>query len=100
MRKQNKGPIAHISKRSSLPWYGGLAIRGAAILLALIACAVVTTALTGEDPIGVYATMFTGAFGTKRKAWILGQQFCCASPWRSPPLSRCASGTWAARARS
>ena len=73
MRKQNKGPIAHISKRSSLPWYGGLAIRGAAILLALIACAVVTTALTGEDPIGVYATMFTGAFGTKRKAWILGQ---------------------------
>ena len=73
MRKQNKGPIAHISMRSSLPWYGGLAIRGAAILLALVVCAIVTTALTGEDPIGVYATMFSGAFGTKRKAWILGQ---------------------------
>ena len=32
-----------------------------------------TTALTGENPIGVYKTMFAGAFGTKRKAWILGQ---------------------------
>ena len=73
MRKQNKGPIAHISKRSSLPWYGGWAIRGAAILLALVVCAVVTPALPGEDPLGVYATMFSGAFGTKRKAWILGQ---------------------------
>ena len=73
MRKQTKAPIVHISKRSALPWYGAWAIRGAAILLALVVCAFVTTALTGEDPIGVYKTMFAGAFGTKRKAWILGQ---------------------------
>ena len=73
MRKQSKAPIVHISKRSALPWYGAWAIRGAAILLALVVCAFVTTALTGEDPIGVYKTMFVGAFGTKRKAWILGQ---------------------------
>lgn len=73
MRKQTRGPIVHISKRSALPWYGSLAVRGTAILLALVVCAIVTTALTGEDPIGVYKTMFAGAFGTKRKAWILGQ---------------------------
>ena len=73
MRKQTKAPIVHISKRSALPWYGAWAIRGAAILLALVVCAFVTTALTGENPIGVYKTMFVGAFGTKRKAWILGQ---------------------------
>lgn len=74
MHKQNGGmPVLHISKRGSLPWYGAWAIRGAAILLALVVCAVVTTALTGEDPIGVYKTMFQGAFGTRRKAWILGQ---------------------------
>lgn len=73
MRKQTRGPIVHISKRSALPWYGSLAVRGTAILLALVVCAFVTTALTGEDPIGVYKTMFAGAFGTKRKAWILGQ---------------------------
>ena len=73
MRKQSKAPIVHISKRSALPWYGAWAIRGAAILLALVVCGVVTTALTGLNPIGVYKTMFEGAFGTQRKAWILGQ---------------------------
>ena len=73
MRKQNRGPILHISKRSALHWYQAWGIRAAAIVLALIVCAVVTTALTGENPIGVYKTMFAGAFGTKRKAWILGQ---------------------------
>ena len=73
MRKQNLGPILHISKRSALHWYQAWGIRAAAIVLALIVCAVVTTALTGENPIGVYKTMFAGAFGTKRKAWILGQ---------------------------
>ena len=73
MRKQNRGPILHISKRSALHWYQAWGIRAAAIVLALIVCAVVTTALTGENPVGVYKTMFAGAFGTKRKAWILGQ---------------------------
>ena len=73
MRKQTKAPIVHISKRSALPWYGAWAIRGGAILLALVVCGIVTTALTGLNPIGVYKTMFAGAFGTKRKAWILGQ---------------------------
>lgn len=73
MRKQNRGPVLHISKRSALHWYQAWGIRAAAIVLALIVCAVVTTALTGENPIGVYKTMFAGAFGTKRKAWILGQ---------------------------
>ena len=73
MRKQNRSPILHISKRSALTWYQAWGIRAAAIVLALIVCAIVTTALTGEDPIGVYKTMFAGAFGTQRKAWILGQ---------------------------
>ena len=73
MAKKNSGPVLHISKRDNLPWYGAWAIRGAAILLALVVCAFVTTALTGENPLGVYKTMFQGAFGSKRKMWILGQ---------------------------
>ena len=73
MAKKNSGPVLHISKRDNLPWYGAWAIRGAAVLLALVVCAFVTTALTGENPLGVYKTMFQGAFGTKRKMWILGQ---------------------------
>ena len=73
MAKKNSGPVLHISKRDNLPWYGAWAIRGTAILLALVVCAFVTTALTGENPLGVYKTMFQGAFGSKRKMWILGQ---------------------------
>ena len=73
MAKKKSGPVLHISKRDSLPWYGAWAIRGAAILLALVVCAFVTTALTGENPLGVYKAMFQGAFGSKRKMWILGQ---------------------------
>ena len=73
MAKKNSGPVLHISKRDNLPWYGAWAIRGTAILLALVVCAFVTTALTGENPLGVYKTMFQGTFGSKRKMWILGQ---------------------------
>ena len=85
MAKQSS--VMHISKRDSLPWYGAWAIRGAAIVLALIVCAVVTTALTGEDPVGVYKTMFAGAFGTPRKLWILGQNLAillCVSLAETP----------------
>lgn len=59
----------HISKRASLPWYKAWAIRGAAILAALVVCAVVTMLMTGENPIGIYQTIFYGAFGTARRSW-------------------------------
>ena len=68
-----KAPLFHISKRRSLPWYVSWCVRLCAIVLALIVCAVVTTALTGENPLAVYKTMWTGAFGTSRKTWILAQ---------------------------
>ena len=71
MAKQSS--VLHISKRDNLPWYKAWAIRGAAILLAAVVCGVVTAGLTGQNPLAVYKTMFDGAFGTKRKMWILGQ---------------------------
>ncbi len=64
-----KQKLFHLSKRKELPWYGAWAIRGAAIVLALLVCAVVTTALTGENPFAIYKTMWAGAFGTKRRIW-------------------------------
>lgn len=73
MNKQNKGPLVHIVKRAALPWYGAWGIRALAILLALVACALVTTITTGENPIQVYAAMIDGAFGTTRKTWITFQ---------------------------
>ncbi len=68
-----RSSVLHISKRDNLPWYKTWAIRGAAILLAALVCGVVTAGLTGQNPLAVYKTMFDGAFGTKRKMWILGQ---------------------------
>ena len=73
MNKQSKGPLVHIVKRGSLPWYGAWGIRALAIVLALIACALVTTVTTGENPIQVYAAIIDGAFGTARKTWITFQ---------------------------
>ena len=73
MNKQNQGPLVHIVKRGAQPWYCAWGIRAAAIVLALLACALVTTLLTGENPIQIYATMIAGAFGTTRKIWILLQ---------------------------
>ena len=69
-KKQN---LFHISKRDALPWYQRVLIRGGAILLALIVCALVTMLLTGENPISIYGTIFYGAFGTARKSWVTFQ---------------------------
>ena len=68
-----KAPLFHISKRRSLPWYLSWCVRLCAIILALVVFAVFSTALTGENPIAIYKTMWAGAFGTSRKIWILAQ---------------------------
>ena len=64
-----KQKLFHLSKRKEMPWYGAWAIRGAAILLALVVCGFVTTAMTGENPVAIYKTMWEGAFGTSRRIW-------------------------------
>ena len=60
----------HIVKRDALPWYQAVGIRAVAIVLALVLCGILTTITTGIDPIEVYKSIFTGAFGTERKTWI------------------------------
>ena len=69
----HKQSLFHISKRDILPWYQAMLIRGGAIVLALIVCALVTMLLTGENPISIYGTIFYGAFGTARKSWVTFQ---------------------------
>ena len=66
-------PLVHISRRAALPWYKAWGIRAAAIVLALVVCGLITTLLTGEDPIALYLSMLDGAFGTSRRAWVLMQ---------------------------
>lgn len=73
MNKKQSGPLFHISKRAALPWYRAWGIRVLAIILALIVSALITGVTTGLDPLKIYATIFTGAFGTARKSWITAQ---------------------------
>ena len=68
-----KTSLFHIAKRDALPWYQATLIRGCAILLALVVCALVKMLMTGENPFSIYATIFKGAFGTARKTWVTFQ---------------------------
>ena len=70
MNDKNKEPLFHIVKRAALPWHQSMGIRAAAIVLALLLCAVVTTITTGINPLQVYQSIFAGAFGSTRKIWI------------------------------
>ena len=66
--------MIHITKRKEMPLAQTLAVRLAAIVVALVVCGIVTTLMTGINPIAVYATMVKGAFGSARKVWILLQE--------------------------
>ena len=72
-KKKSREPLIHITKRGAIPWHKALVIRGSAILLALIFAGIITTLLTGENPIKVYVTIFNGSFGSLRRLWVLGQ---------------------------
>ena len=73
MHNKVREPLFHIVKRDTLPWYQAWGIRAVAIVLALPLCALITTLCTHLNPIKVFGTMFSGAFGSPRKIWILGQ---------------------------
>ena len=73
MDKKNRGPLCHIVKRPAIPWYQAWGIRLAALILALLFCAVVTMVLTGDNPISIYLTIYEGSFATPRRFWVLMQ---------------------------
>ena len=66
-------PLFHIVKRGELPWYISWGVRAAAIVLALICCGVISMLVTSENPIGIYATIIDGSFGSNRKFMVLLQ---------------------------
>ena len=69
-----KTPLFHISKRGALPWYRAWMIRAIGIIAALILCALVTTVLTGVNPLQVYVTIFKGSFASARRFWDMLQK--------------------------
>lgn len=70
---KTKQPLFHIVKRGELPWYITWGIRAAAIILALACCGLISTLVTSEDPIQIFATIFDGSFGSNRKFMVLLQ---------------------------
>ena len=71
MNKKTKSPLFHIVKRGEMPRWQNIMIHLAALLLALVFCGILTTLLTGLNPLKVYGTMFFGNFGTERKTWVM-----------------------------
>ena len=70
---KTREPVFHIVKRGEMSWRFSWAIRAAAVLLALVCCGVITTVVTGENPIQIFATIIDGSFGSSRKFMVLLQ---------------------------
>ena len=66
-------PLFHVSRRAALPWYTAWGIRAAALVIALLACALITNLITGLNPLEVYGTIWQGSFGSARRTWVLFQ---------------------------
>ena len=64
-------PFILMSKRAeALPAWKSWGIRLIAFLLSLVVCGFVIMAVSGLNPVQVYATMAKGALGTSKKAWV------------------------------
>jgi len=70
---KTKEPLFHIVKRGEMAWYFSWGIRAAAVVLALVCCGVITTVVTSENPIRIFATIIDGSFGSSRKFMVLLQ---------------------------
>lgn len=69
MKKMN----FHIVKREPMAWYFNVLVRAAAIVASLIVSAVVIMLLTKKNPIEIYSSMISGAFGSELRIWSLMQ---------------------------
>lgn len=63
-------PLVHVSKRVGISRGKSWAIRGAALLLALVLSGLIIFAIVRLNPLKVYEAMFQGAFGTSRRSWV------------------------------
>ena len=75
----------HISKRDTISRGKAWTIRAIAILLALIVDGIIIYAIVKMNPLKVYVSLASGAFGTSKRIM---------SPWppaRSAPASVCGS---------
>lgn len=72
-KDKKREPLIHLIKRDELTFVQTMGIRLGSIVLALILCAVITSIVTGDNPISIYKTIIVGAFGSTRKTWVTFQ---------------------------
>ncbi len=63
----------HIVKREPMAWYFNMLVRAAAVVASLLVSAVVIMMLTKKNPIEIYSSMISGAFGSSLRIWSLLQ---------------------------
>ena len=71
--RTHREPLIYITKRSDISKLNGVLIKAAVIVVGILACALITVLLTGENPMKVFASMIKGSFGSERKFWNLLQ---------------------------
>ena len=70
-KKRSREPLILMSKRAGvMPAWKSWGIRLIAFLLSLVVCGFVIMAVSGLNPVQVYATMIKGALGTNKKMWV------------------------------
>ena len=52
---KTKQPLFHIVKRGDMPWHFSWCIRATAIILALVCCSLISTFVTSENPVQIFA---------------------------------------------
>lgn len=65
-----KEPLLRIVKRGEMSALNGWIIRIVALIIAMIISALFMFSITKLNPIGIYGSMFSGAFGTSRRMWV------------------------------
>ncbi len=68
-----KKPNFHIVKREPMAWYFNVLVRAAAIVASLVVSGIVIMMLTKKNPIEIYSSMISGAFGSSLRIWSLMQ---------------------------
>lgn len=76
--KQNehrkKEPLFHIVKRENLDTKKKAAFYAGAIILGLLVGGIVCSLFSTKNPIQFFGSLFSGAFGTSRRIWLLLQE--------------------------
>jgi simple sugar transport system permease protein len=64
-----KEPLIHLVRRTDIPAAKAWLIRILCVLAGMLVCALFIMSITSLNPVSVFASMFSGAFGTTRRIW-------------------------------